>query len=92
MNHEDRTAAPALARPMGCAAILRSIGSAEEIRRRVLDAFKAKGGDLDRWQRRDRVAMADAMTATEDAFEGRRSAALANLRAARRRLETELFP
>jgi hypothetical protein len=74
-----------------CAAVLRAIGADDEIRRHALDAFKATGGNMDRWSRRDREAMADALTAAEDALEGSRRAALVNLRAARRRLELELW-
>ena len=68
-------------------ALLAEAGEAH--RRAVLDRFKAAGGDLDRWSRRDLVSMADAITRTEDELELRcsTSPARAKLRTLRRSLE-----
>jgi hypothetical protein len=84
-------------------AVLRLDGWAEET---SMERFRARGGVLSRWNRTDREAMADALTAHEDKLEMRRGLAggrdeVSNspklvrrlrLRTIRRRLELELWP
>lgn len=48
---------------------LRAVGTARE---RVLDRFRLAGGDMRRWGMPDLRLMAEAMTRTEDEFEGKR--------------------
>lgn len=63
------------------------------VREHVLARFRALGGSPDRWQRRDREAMAEAITRAEDEVEGSRVVGLCDgLRALRRALECELWP
>jgi len=61
---------------------------------RELGAWGAWGGDMDRWGRADREAMARALTRAEDSLELRAGpravVARAALRVVRRRLEDEL--
>ena len=63
----------------------------DEARHVALAHFRAQGGNLDRWQRRDLDLMAEAITAAEDALElrarGAWTAARRELRAIRRELE-----
>jgi hypothetical protein len=63
------------------------------IRPEVLATFKANGGNADRWQRRDVLAMADAITRAEDRLElglrGRLTPLRLAFRAIRRRLEID---
>ena len=76
-------------------AVVRTLGAARDP---VLDRFAALGGDRDRWQRRDREAMTEALTRTEDEWErdaGRSRDALAaraSMQRVRRQVEVELWP
>ena len=71
--------------------VLRVLGEHGEVKTDVMARFRALGGSLDRWQRRDREAMADAIASAEDRLEfearGRITAARVALRALRRQLE-----
>ena len=72
--------------------VVRELG---ESRDRVLGRFSALGGKRDRWARVDREAMSEALTRSEDAIEiegGKTAPLRAALKAARRRLELELWP
>ena len=62
---------------------LRTVGAARE---GVLQRFRLAGGSLTRWTQGDVRLMADAMTRTEDEFEGKRGGAT-GLREVRRELE-----
>ena len=68
--------------------VVRVLGGA---RASVLGRFRAGGGDPDRWQRRDREAMADSLPRVEDELELSRGSRAAEtrvaLRTVRRRLE-----
>lgn len=65
------------------------------VRPEVVTRFREAGGDFARWSRLDREHLADALTRTEDWLElehPNRHADRAALKAARRRLELELWP
>ncbi len=66
-------------------------GAGEAARSSAMAHFRASGGSLDRWQRRDIEIMADAIGHAEDALElktrGRWTPARAGLRSIRRQLE-----
>lgn len=73
-------------------AVLRGLSEAgDDLRAAVLADFAAHGGDRNRWQRRDWMAMADAVTRAEDRLElemrGRVTEARRTLRGVRRKLE-----
>lgn len=74
--------------------VLKTLAAHTGAQGEVMARFRALGGSSTRWQRRDRLAMAEALTRTEDAEElrqsGRWTAARLALRAIRRRSETEL--
>ena len=68
----------------------RAIGLDDQVRSEVMAGFKARGGSLDRWQRRDWEAMREAVTRAEDSLElarPRLTAAREALRGCRRELE-----
>jgi len=71
--------------------VVRELGRARDD---VLGRFRAQGCDADRWERRDRVAMSEALTRVEDALElgHPRWAEREALRGVRRGLEVELEP
>lgn len=80
---------------IGVRTVLRELGEDEPTRAAIMARFKARGGSLDRWHRRDVEIMADAITRTEDSEElrgqsARRVATRERLRAIRRRLENDL--
>ena len=69
-------------------AVLRSLDDDAQVRSDVTRMFKALGGDRDRWARRDKLAMADALTRVEDALEiARPRYDRARIKAVRRALE-----
>jgi hypothetical protein len=74
--------------------VLGALAEHEDERRSVMVRFRAAGGSPDRWQRRDREAMVDALSRVEDIAEiehhGRWARARVALRIVRRRLEDEL--
>lgn len=80
--------------------VVRELGEARDA---VLERFAVSGGDRERWARRDREMMAEALTRTEDELEmrspgpvdsgaGKNQGCRRALRAVRRRLEVELWP
>ncbi len=56
-------------KPATSSSVLRAIAGIEDSRSRIIAAFKAKRGNLDRWEAMDRVAMALAITKEEDWLE-----------------------
>lgn len=77
--------------PIDVRAVLRALGEMPQVKAAVIDRFRRKGGDLDRWSVADAQTMADALAYGEDMLEeasrGRYTAHRAELRAIRRRLE-----
>jgi hypothetical protein len=93
-SRREKQGTPA-APPVTLAEVYRVL-TLERVRQAVMARFKARGGDLSRWARRDREAMADALTYTEDEEELRQKCHMTPVRLAlrevRRRLEWELWP
>lgn len=77
------------------AQVQRALAQHEETRVTVMAKFKARGGVLNRWERSDRLIMAECLIEAEDALEealhGRQTAARAAIRGVRRQLELEII-
>ena len=61
--------------------VLKVIGELD-CRPAIMARFKARGGDVNRWQLRDLDAMAEALTRTEDELESRHGSKAAAAKAA----------
>ncbi len=75
------------------AQIQRVIGEWEDVRKCVMVRFKESGGDLNRWEVRDKIRMADALTFAEDDLElihPRLNDQRRSMRKIRRKLEMDL--
>jgi hypothetical protein len=79
---------------IGVRHVLEALAAYEDIQGEVMARFRAGGGLATRWQRRDRWAMADALSRTQDALEngagGRWTFGRTALSTIRRQVEDEL--